>query len=248
MTRGKKRNKKLPRKVDNYNKFKQRSLRFEVSRLINLLEERDYDKIKVEDLPILIRLLDEDVIKSKVAYAIGRIAEKHHDYKHLSPAVVKLIELLNDKNVETRGNAIFALGEIASTVAINPIMKMLDDNAVFVFINPVDGKPVEKRINDQARESMAKIKQKKINASLLRLAQENPDVKVRLLLHIEEEGLDFAKETLKKIQEVNILRETELVPMVSVETKASMVHELVKIPFIKMIEESKKYHLLGGES
>ncbi len=62
---------------------------------------------------------DNDVLKESVAYILGEIAYEEF--------IAPLLKLLNEKNFDTRKNAIIALGKIGNKEAIDPLLNIVKD-------------------------------------------------------------------------------------------------------------------------
>ncbi len=72
---------------------------------------------------------NNDVLKESVAHILGEIG-----YDDL---VFPLIELLKEKNLDTRKNAAIALGKIGNKHAIDPLIKILEDKYTYWLLKKV---------------------------------------------------------------------------------------------------------------
>jgi HEAT repeat protein len=142
---------------------------------------------------------DNDIIKESIAYILGELGKEEF--------VGPLIDLLSVRNLDVRKNTIIALGKIGSIEALEPLLKILDDDNSYWLIKKVTVDAIYNifqnnwyRIKDDEKE-IRRLLNKNITKLVDHLGKsedENFKVKLSLIRLLETYGDDHSLSGLLK--------------------------------------------------
>lgn len=104
--------------------------------------------------PVIVSFHNEPPLRAGILRAIGRIGKINNEL--INYAVPVALLYLKSPEPDIRGYAVWALGKLGASEAVNEIKKLKDDNSLVIFYE--DWELKEKTVGEVASEAIEKLK------------------------------------------------------------------------------------------